>query len=115
MTRMAMRAQARKSTLTDSEEYAVIVATSALSIHSRLVEIPSSEILGEKMEVANDNEALLLGANAIAAYLQITRRQAYRLIYDEDLPTFKLGGTVAARKSSLSKWLEAAEQGRVAA
>ena len=62
---------------------------------------------------ANDND-LLLGAAAIAAHLGITRRQTYRLVHDEAMPTFKLGGTVAARKSTLDKWLAAAEQGRAA-
>jgi len=62
---------------------------------------------------ANDNNSasgdLLLGADKIAAWLGITRRQAYRLAYGGQLPTFKLGGTVAARKSSLSAWLAARE------
>lgn len=58
----------------------------------------------------NDNAGdLLLGANAIAAALGIKRRQAYRLIYDGDLPTFKLGGSVAARRSTLAQWLSQKE------
>lgn len=52
---------------------------------------------------------LLLGANAIAEFLGITRRQAYRLTYDAIIPTFKAGGTVAARRSSLTKWLDEME------
>lgn len=64
------------------------------------------------MDHANDNlqlPDLLLGASAIADYLGITRRQAYRLIYDDILPSFKLGGTVAARRSTLAKWLASQE------
>ena len=62
------------------------------------------------MEYANDNTGdLLMGAKAIGSHLGITQRQTYRLVYDEIIPTFKLGGTVAARRSSLSKWLEAQE------
>ena len=61
------------------------------------------------MTAANDNADLtadlLLGADAIGRFLGITRRQAYRLIYDGLLPSFKLGGTVSARKSTLAKWL----------
>lgn len=59
------------------------------------------------MTAANDNSAgdLLMGANAIAAHLGITPRQTYRLVYDGLIPTFKLGGTVAARRSSLMRWL----------
>jgi len=69
------------------------------------------------MDHSNDNGAgdLLLGATAIATHLGINRRQTYRLIYGDHVPTFKLGGTVAARRSSLDKWLAQAEQGRVAA
>ncbi|MER8743863.1 helix-turn-helix domain-containing protein [Mesorhizobium sp. M1004] len=58
----------------------------------------------------NDNQPdLLMGASAIATALGITRRQTYRLIYDDILPTFKLGGTVSARRSSLRTWLKEQE------
>lgn len=64
------------------------------------------------MEAANDNPSgdLLLGANAIAAHLGISARQIYRLIYADAIPTFKLGGSVAARRSSLAKWMAEAEK-----
>lgn len=66
------------------------------------------------MKATNDNfvEAdLLIGANAIAHFLGVSSRQVYRLTYDGVLPHFKLGGSVAARKSSLTKWLAEAERG----
>jgi len=53
---------------------------------------------------------LLLGADAIGRFLGITRRQTYRLVYDGIMPSFKLGGTVAARRSSLTKWLDEQEK-----
>lgn len=56
----------------------------------------------------NDNikmRDLLLGAKAIADFLGVTPRQVYRLIYDDCIPSFKLGGTVAARRSTLMRWL----------
>lgn len=60
---------------------------------------------------ANDNPAdLLLGADAIARYLGVKRHQTYRMIYDGHLPTFKVGGTVAARRSRLAAWLEEQEE-----
>lgn len=60
---------------------------------------------------ANDNGGdLLLGADAIAQFLGVTRRQVYRLVYDKVVPSFKAGGTVAARKSSLIKWMSEAER-----
>jgi hypothetical protein len=68
---------------------------------------------GDEMnEASNDNHIpadLLLGADAISKFLGITRRQAYRLTYDNVIPTFKAGGTVAARKSSLTRWMAAQE------
>lgn len=64
------------------------------------------------MEAANDNPSgdLLLGANAIAVHLGISPRQTYRLIYADAIPTFKLGGSVAARRSSLARWMAEAEK-----
>lgn len=53
---------------------------------------------------------LLMGADAIGRFLGVTRRQTYRLVYDGIIPSFKLGGTVAARKSSLAKWLDEQEK-----
>lgn len=66
------------------------------------------------MQAANDNDAtILMGAKAIADHLGVTQRQVYRLVYDCGLPHFKLGGTVAARRASLSRWI--AEQEAMAA
>ncbi|ASP65437.1 MULTISPECIES: helix-turn-helix domain-containing protein [Sinorhizobium] len=66
----------------------------------------ASALRNDKTLVERD---LLMGADAIADFLGVTRRQVYRLVYDEIIPSFKLGGTVAARKSSLTKWMEALE------
>ena len=55
---------------------------------------------------------LLMGAEAIAQYLGITRRQVYRLAQDDIAPTFKLGGTIAARRSSLDAWMNGLERER---
>lgn len=68
------------------------------------------------MKAANDNEIsgdLLMGAPAIARFLGVSQRQVYRLVYDKIAPSFKLGGTVAARRSTLTAWL--AEQERAQA
>lgn len=54
---------------------------------------------------------LLMGASAIAEFLGVTSRQVYRLVYDGIIPSFKLGGTVAARKSSLVAFMESVESG----
>jgi predicted DNA-binding transcriptional regulator AlpA len=52
---------------------------------------------------------LLMGAPAIAKFLGVTQRQVYRLTYDRIVPHFKLGGTVAARRSSLAAWMRQQE------
>lgn len=72
---------------------------------------------GKKVKAANDNTVegdLLLGASAIAKFLGITARQTYRMIYDDIVPTFKIGGAVAARRSTLTTWMVEAEKGRAA-
>lgn len=54
----------------------------------------------------NDNDpTILMGAKAIATYLGITSRQVYRLVYECGLPHFKLGGSIAARRSTLTAWI----------
>lgn len=72
----------------------------------------------EKISAANDNVIegdLLVGAPAIARFLGVTQRQIYRLIQDSIIPSFKCGGSVAARRSSLARWMNDAEQGRATA
>lgn len=59
------------------------------------------------MSDTNLSGDLLMGAGSIAKYLGLSPRQVYRLIYAEAIPTFKLGGSVAARKTTLLKWLDA--------
>jgi excisionase family DNA binding protein len=54
---------------------------------------------------------LLYGAHAIAEYLNITVRQAEHLIETGRIPIFKIGRTVAARRSKLNAALEALEAG----
>ncbi|QJS27178.1 MULTISPECIES: helix-turn-helix domain-containing protein [Rhizobium] len=65
------------------------------------------------MKSDNDNNFggdLLIGASAIAKFLGVSSRQVYRLTYDGIMPHFKLGGSVAARRSSLTKWMAEAER-----
>lgn len=66
-----------------------------------------SHLYKEKVVAERD---LLMGADAIADFLGVTRRQVYRLVYDGIIPSFKLGGTVAARRSSLTRWMEQLEK-----
>ena len=65
--------------------------------------------MNHSIDCASD---LLLGATAIAEHLGVNRRQVYRLT---QLPTFKVGGTIAARRSSLNRWMDDAERAEQAA
>jgi hypothetical protein len=60
-------------------------------------------------EFASD---LLRGAEKIAGYLlgdPQLRRQVYHLATTSNLPVFKLGSMICARKSVLRKWVEEQE------
>ena len=53
---------------------------------------------------------LLHGVQAIAEHLQMTRPQVYHLHNRGDLPTFKMGRTVCARRSTLASHFAAQEK-----
>ncbi len=64
------------------------------------------------------NEAqsdLLHGVQAIALHLSMTRKQVYHLHERSQLPTFKMGRTVCARRSTLAKHFAAQEAAAAAA
>lgn len=61
---------------------------------------------------------LLEGADQIAAFMfgdAGKRRKVYHLADKSDVPIFRLGGVVCARKSSILKWIEEQERKGVAA
>lgn len=60
------------------------------------------------MSDANETD-LLHGVAAIADHLSMTRKQVYHLHDRGQLPTFKMGRTVCARRSTLAKHFEAQE------
>lgn len=63
----------------------------------------------EKKHQQQDHD-LLLGAKAIASYLGVTPRQVYWLAGEHLAPSFKIGTRVAARRSSLTAWLDDREK-----
>jgi hypothetical protein len=55
---------------------------------------------------------LLRGADPIAVYMfddKRQRRKVYHLSETTDIPIFKLGGILCARKSKLMRWIEQQE------
>lgn len=53
---------------------------------------------------------LLYGSSAIAEYLGISERQARHRCETGDFPSFKMGDTVCARKSSLDEVIDQMEE-----
>lgn len=66
----------------------------------------------EEQEGGIDRADLLYGVPAIAEFLGLRVRQVRHLVEMGKLPTFKMGTTVCARRSTLKAWLE--EQDRAA-
>lgn len=67
------------------------------------------------LQLADD---LLQGANSIAKFMGVTRRQAYHFVADGRIPTFRIGAIICARKSTILNWIaqqEAAQGGGGAA
>lgn len=60
----------------------------------------------------NDNIAsdTLYGAAAVASFLGLPRRAVYHAVSTGRLPVFRIGETVAARKSTLLAWIAEQEQ-----
>ncbi len=57
----------------------------------------------------NEQSDFLYGMPAIASFLGLGVRQAYHLKEAGNIPTFKIGGKVCARRSTLTQWLESRE------
>ena len=69
------------------------------------------------MQAANDNLSadLLRGADAIAEFLGFPRRTIYHAVAKGHLPSFRVGETVCARKSTLTAWIDSRIAARAAA
>ena len=52
---------------------------------------------------------LLVGGEAIADFIGWNRRRVFHLAEKGELPIFKIGGVLHARKSTLVRWIEAKE------
>nr|WP_314257271.1 DNA-binding protein [uncultured Devosia sp.] len=65
----------------------------------------------ETTELAQD---MMVGATKISRFLGVTRRQIYSAVERGDMPLFKIGALVCARKSALTKWIERQESAVIA-
>lgn len=66
------------------------------------------------MKTPESASDLLYGMEAIASHLTLTKRQALHLHEKGEIPTFKMGRTVCARRSTLAKHFAAAERAATA-
>lgn len=58
----------------------------------------------------NDETDLIYGLEAIAAHLKLRKKQVSQMHDRGHLPTFKIGGRVCARRSTLAKHFAAQER-----
>jgi hypothetical protein len=65
------------------------------------------EVTTQEGDIARD---LVFGARAIGSTLGLTPRQVYHAAAHAHLPTFKIGGTICARKSTLMAWFSRLEE-----
>jgi excisionase family DNA binding protein len=57
------------------------------------------------MTISTETSDLLYGATAIANWLGLTERQVRDRINKGEIPSFRIGGTICARRSTLATWL----------
>jgi hypothetical protein len=63
--------------------------------------------MNERPDISQD---LIFGADAIADFLGIERRQVYHAHQMEHLPIFRIGSTLCCRKSTIANWITEREQ-----
>lgn len=59
------------------------------------------------MDTAND---ILIGADAIAGFMGLSRRQIYHATEYGHLPTFRIGSVICARRTTLWRWMDECEK-----
>lgn len=61
------------------------------------------------MPTTENDADLLYQVPAIAKFFGMTEKQARHRIERGEIPTFRMGGTICARRSTLTAWLAAQE------
>ncbi len=57
----------------------------------------------------NLKDDMLVGAEAMSDFIGISRRQVYAWVLSGNLPTFRVGNLICARRSTLLKWISTQE------
>lgn len=66
--------------------------------------------LAEAPSPASPATDVIQGAEAVAEYLGLSRRQIYHAVEHGYLPVFRIGGIICARRSTLCRWMEDLER-----
>jgi hypothetical protein len=69
------------------------------------------------MDQENDralSDDMIVGADAIATFLGVKRRQVYNASERGYLPVFRLGALICARKTTLASWVTEQERASLA-
>lgn len=67
--------------------------------------------MSDKPAISDD---LIFGADAIARYLGLERRQVYHAHQMEHLPIFRIGSQLVARRSTIEDWMSERERSTAA-
>ncbi|MBW9074940.1 helix-turn-helix domain-containing protein [Agrobacterium deltaense] len=52
---------------------------------------------------------VIVGAQAIAEVLGVTERRVRFMVTRKEIPVFKMGGSIAPRRTTLESWIDALE------
>lgn len=75
-------------------------------VHSESV----ASLAGDLLHGADEIARFVYGDAADERIAESNRRKIYHAADKHGLPTFKIGGTITARRSTILKWIEAQEQ-----
>jgi hypothetical protein len=69
-------------------------------------------LLGNPMISSSSDPKLLVGARAIARFLEIKEQQVYHFSRNHELPIFRIGKSLCARPASLTRWVTKRARGQ---
>lgn len=70
--------------------------------------------MSASLEAVNLRDDLVIGADAVACFLGMTKRQVYGCMERRHMPLFKIGAQICARRSVVLAWIQAREMATMA-
>lgn len=56
--------------------------------------------------MVNDNKAEIMTLKELAEYLKVAEKTIYRLVNENKIPAFKVGGSWRFRKAEIDNWID---------